>query len=139
MKMKIVLEDGAKVSRAHPTDAGLDLYSRDEERRTILPGGSATFDTGVHVQLPKGTMGLVASKSGLNVKWGLTSEGIIDEGYTGSIKVKLYNHSRNRYEVKPGDKISQLIVVPIIVPELEYVDKLEDTDRGDNGFGSSGR
>lgn len=139
MKMKIVLEKNAKVSRAHPTDAGLDLYSRDTERRTILPGGSATFDTGVHVELPKGTMGLIFSKSGLNVKWGLTSEGIIDEDYTGSIKVKLYNHSRNRYEVKPGDKISQLIVVPIIIPELEFVDKLEDTERGDNGFGSSGR
>lgn len=137
--MKIVLEKGAKVSRAHKTDAGLDLYSRDEERRTILPGGSATFDTGVHVQLPKGTMGLIASKSGLNIKWGLISDGIIDEGYTGSIKVKLYNHSRNRYEVKCGDKISQLIVVPIIVPELEFVDSLEETERGNNGFGSSGR
>jgi dUTP pyrophosphatase len=135
--MKIVLEKGAKVSRAHETDAGLDLYSRED--MTILPGSSAVFDTGVHVQLPKGTMGLIFSKSGLNVKWGLTSEGIIDEGYVGSIKVKLYNHSRNRYEVKCGDKISQLIIVPIVIPVLEYVDKLEETERGSNGFGSSGR
>jgi dUTP pyrophosphatase len=135
--MKIVLEKGAKVSRAHETDAGLDLYSRED--MTILPGSSAVFDTGVHVQLPKGTMGLIASKSGLNIKWGLTSDGIIDCGYTGSIKVKLYNHSRDRYEVKCGDKISQLIIVPIVIPELEYVDKLEETERGNNGFGSSGR
>ena len=139
MKMKIMLDEFAKMpTRAHPDDAGLDLYSRDD-RRTIIPGGSATFDTGVHVQLPKGTMGLIFSKSGLNIKWGLTSEGIIDEGYTGSIKVKLYNHSYSRYEVKCGDKISQLIVVPIITPELELVDSLEDTERGSNGFGSSGR
>lgn len=137
MKMKIVLEDGAKVSRAHPTDAGLDLYARED--MTILPGSSAVFDTGVQVELPLNTVGMIKSKSGLNVKWGLVSEGVIDVGYTGSIKVKLYNHSRYRYEVKRGDKISQLVILPILTPELELVDSLEDTERGSNGFGSSGR
>lgn len=136
--MKIMLDKDAKMpTRAHPTDAGLDLYAIED--KTILPNSSAVFDTGVHVELPKGTMGLIASKSGLNIKWGLTSEGIIDEGYTGSIKVKLYNHSRYGYEVKKGDKISQLVILPILTPELELVDSLEDTERGNNGFGSSGR
>lgn len=136
--MKIMLDKDAKMpTRAYSTDAGLDLYARDD--RTILPGSSAVFDTGVHIELPPNTMGLIASKSGLNIKWGLTSEGVIDVGYTGSIKVKLYNHSRNRYEIKHGDKISQLIIVPILTPELERVDSLENTERGSNGFGSSGR
>lgn len=136
--MKIMLDKDAKMpTRAFPTDAGLDLYAM--ENQTILPGSSAVFDTGVHVELPPNTMGLIASKSGLNIRWGLLSDGIIDCGYTGSIKVKLYNHSRYRYEVKKGDKISQLIILPILTPPLELVESLEDTERGDNGFGSSGR
>ena len=136
--MKIMLEQDVKMpTRAHPTDAGLDLYARED--MTILPGSSAVFDTGVHIALPPNTVGMIKSKSGLNVRWGLVSEGVIDVGYTGSIKIKLYNHSRNRYEVKKGDKISQLVIQPIIIPELELVDTLEDTERGTNGFGSSGR
>lgn len=136
--MKIMLDEFAKMpTRAHETDAGLDLYAREDQ--TILPGSSVVFDTGVHVELPPNTVGMIKSKSGLNVKWGLVSEGVIDVGYTGSIKVKLYNHSRYRYEVKRGDKISQLVILPILTPELELVDSLEDTERGSNGFGSSGR
>ena len=77
--------------------------------------------------------------SGLNVKHGLQSEGVVDEGYTGSIAVKLYNHSGYDYKVSKGDKISQLVILPIIKPDLELVDSLEDTDRGNNGFGSSGK
>lgn len=136
--MKIMLDKDAKMpTRAYPTDAGLDLYAM--ENQTILPGGSAVFDTGVHIELPPNTVGMIKSKSGLNVRWGLVSEGVIDVGYTGSIKVKLYNHSRNRYEVKKGDKISQLVILPILTPQLELVNSLEDTERGGNGFGSSGR
>lgn len=136
--MKIMLDKDAKMpTRAYPTDAGLDLYAM--ENQTILPGGSAVFDTGVHIELPPNTVGMIKSKSGLNVRWGLVSEGVIDVGYTGSIKVKLYNHSRNRYEVKKGDKISQLVILPFLTPPLELVDSLEDTERGGNGFGSSGR
>lgn len=79
------------------------------------------------------------SKSGLNVKYGITSEGVIDVGYTGSIAVKLYNHSGMDYTVHRGDKISQLVVVKIDTPELVLVDKLADTERGNGGFGSTGR
>lgn len=75
----------------------------------------------------------------LNVKYGITSEGVIDVGYTGSIKAKLYNHSDVDYKVKEGDKITQLVILPIIIPELEEVESLVTTDRGSNGFGSSGR
>lgn len=137
MKMKIKLDEGAKVTRAHSTDAGLDLYAR--ETQIVSARESAIFDTGVHIELPVGTVGMLKSKSGLNVKRGITSEGVIDVGYTGSIVVKLYNNSGFDYTVNKGDKISQLVVMPILIPELEEVDELADTDRGANGFGSSGR
>lgn len=136
--MKVVLDKGAFIpERAHETDAGLDLRSRET---TIVPAkGCALFDTGVHVEIPKGCVGMLKSKSGLNVKRGITSEGVIDCGYTGSIVVKLYNNSRDDYKVSEGDKISQLVILPIITPELEVVDTLEDTERGARGFGSTGR
>jgi dUTP pyrophosphatase len=137
-KMKIKLDEGAIMpTRAHETDAGLDLYARDTQ---IVPAKeSAVFDTGVHIELPEGTAGFVMSKSGLNVKNGLTSEGVVDVGYTGSIVVKLYNNSGYDYKVNAGDKISQLVIVPILTPELELVDELQKTDRGDGGFGSTGK
>ena len=137
--MKIILDEGAKMpTRAHADDAGLDLYSR--ENRVIFPHSSATFDTGVHIEIPRGYVGMIKSKSGLNVKYGLTSEGVLDCGYTGSIRVKLYNHSYEAYTIAAGDKISQLVIMPIIAPELELVkDFGAETERGDNGFGSTGR
>lgn len=136
--MNIKLDNGAYMpTRAHETDAGLDLRTPID---VIVPArGSATIDTGVHIELPPFTTGFLKSKSGLNVKYGLTSEGVIDVGYTGSICVKLYNHSDKAYEFKKGDKISQLVILPILTPELELVSDLDETERGDNGFGSSGR
>lgn len=135
--MKIKLDAGAKVSRAHTTDAGLDLYAR--EAQTVPAKGSATFDTGVHIELPRGTAGVIISKSGLNVNHDITSTGLIDESYSGSIRVKLYNHGDTDYEVCAGDKISQLMIVGYFAPPLEFVDEIEERGRGNNGFGSSGR
>jgi len=135
--MKIVLDKGAILpTRAHENDAGLDLYARDKQ--VVCAKESAKFDTGVHIQLPKGTVGFIKSKSGLNVKYGLTCEGVIDVGYTGSIVVKMYNNSGFDYVVNAGDKIAQLVVLPILLPKPELVDSLEETERGDNGFGSTG-
>ena len=137
MTMKIKLDEGAiKPNRAHEEDAGLDLFSR--EQVGIMPHSAQTFDTGVHIQLSKNTVGFLKSKSGLNIKHGITSEGVIDEGYTGSIVVKLYNHSDDIYIVKKGDKITQLVILPIEKPTLEIVNELEETSRGENGFGSTG-
>lgn len=136
--MKIMLDEGAHIpTRAHDTDAGMDLYAR--ESKVIPARGSAVFDTGVHIELPLNTVGMLKSKSGLNVKFGITSEGVIDVGYTGSIRAKLYNNTDDDYIVLAGDKITQLVIMPIIVPDILYVTKLEETDRGNNGFGSSGR
>ena len=136
--MKVKLDKNAKMpTRAHDTDAGLDLYSPIDA--VVPPLGSKCIDTGVHIELPKDTSGFLKSKSGLNVKYGITSEGVIDVGYTGSIVVKLYNHTLRRYKVKKGDKISQLVILPIMIPFIEQVDELEKTERGNGGFGSTGR
>lgn len=139
MNLKIMLDDGAIMpTRAHAHDAGLDLYA--QEGRIIEAKESAIFDTGVHVLIPEGYVGLLMSKSGLNMKYGLTSEGVVDASYTGSIVVKLYNNSGFDYHVRTGDKISQLLIMPIETPELIQVEEFEEeTERGANGFGSSGR
>ena len=134
----VQLDEGAYMpERAHRLDAGLDLRS---PIGTLIPGfSSATIDTGVHIQLPPGTVGMLKSKSGLNVNFGITGEGVIDEGYTGSILVRLYNHSSNAYSINKGDKISQLVILPVLRPTPVQVDKIEGGERGDNGFGSTGR
>ena len=139
MNLHVMLDRGAYMpTRAHETDAGLDLYSRDN--RIIPPGGSATFDTGVHVEVPTDPLhvGFLMSKSGLNVKYGLTSTGVIDAGYTGSIVVKLYNHGGRCVEIKAGQKISQLVILPVSAPTPVLVDSLGQTERGCGGFGSTG-
>lgn len=137
-KIRVKLDGGAlEPKRAYKTDAGLDLFSR--EFGTVPAFGSAVFDTGVHVDIPKGYVGFLKSKSGLNIKHSITSEGVIDAGYTGSIKVKLYNHSDKDYDVRYHDKITQLVILPIETPKVEIVKSLDDTDRGDNGFGSTGK
>lgn len=136
--MKIKLEKWAYMpERAHVTDAGADLRSPRDV--VVMPRGSTVIDTGVHIELPPNTVGMLKSKSGLNVKHGITSEGVIDVGYTGSIAVKLYNHSDEPYEVKAGDKISQLVIMPVLTPPFELVDDLDETERGSGGFGSTGR
>jgi dUTP pyrophosphatase len=149
--MKIMLDgpDAILPTRAHDHDAGLDLYSREEK---IIGGISreyidnydplenyAVFDTGVHIELPPGTFGQLFSKSGLNVNYNIVScGGTIDEGYTGSIHVKLYNLGKKPYMIRKGQKICQLVIMPCLKPDLEIVEKLEDTERGEKGFGSSG-
>lgn len=136
--MKIKLDEGAYMpTRAHEADAGYDLYSPVD--RELKAKGWTKIDTGCHFQIPKGYVGFIKSKSGLNVKFGITSEGVIDSGYTGSVVVKLYNHSYKPYYINKGDKISQIVFLPIYTPDFEVVDSLDDTERGENGFGSSGK
>lgn len=136
--MEIILDDGAYVpSRGHKTDAGLDL--RTPKAVTVPAYGNATVDTGVYVALPHGCAGLLVSKSGLNVKHDIMSTGLIDEEFTGSIVVKLYNHGGEDYRFEAGDKITQLVVIPVVCEPVEQVSAFKATERGDNGFGSTGR
>ena len=137
--MKVKLLSGAKMpTRSNPDDAGLDLYA--VYGATIHPGESASFDTGVCLQLPKNTFGKIESRSGLNVKHGVVCcGGVIDAGYTGSIVVKLYNLSDTPYRINAGDRIAQLIIQPYVIVGLEETDELAKSDRGAAGFGSSGK
>lgn len=136
--MKIKLDPGAYMpERAHENDAGLDLRSPIKCR--LYAGQAVVIDTGVHVQIPGGFVGMLKSKSGLNVKHDIVGEGVIDSGYTGSIRVKLYNHGSESYMIDHGDKISQLVILPIITPDLELVSELEETERGAGAFGSTGK
>lgn len=138
--IKVVLDKGAYAPEsAHDADAGYDL--RTPKKCVVPAGGCAVIDTGVHMEIPKGYVGFLKSKSGLNVRDHLTGEGVIDSGYTGSIQVKLYHNLREgqHKEFKKGDKIIQIVLLPIYKPDIKVVDSLDETERGNNGFGSTGR
>lgn len=139
--INIMLDDGAFMpERAHEWDAGLDLRSPIPVE--IRYGESVVIDTGVHVQIPEGYVGMLKSKSGLNVQAGITSVGVIDSGYTGSIVAKLYRSgsmAKDLYRIKAGDKITQLVILPCETPKINVVDEFPETDRNDGGFGSTGR
>lgn len=139
LTMKVQLDRDANIpTRAHTTDAGLDLYTPTDAK--IDGWGNITIDTGVHIEIPHGYYGKIESKSGLNVKHDVVCcGGVIDEGYTGSICVKLYCFNEVGYEFEKGDKIAQLIIQPYATPEIKIVKSLEKTDRGNNGFGSTGK
>lgn len=138
MNIKIQIDRNAFIpDRAHPADAGIDLHSPVDV--LVEPGKSVIINTGVHIEIPYGYVGFLKSRSGLNVKHGLVSEGVIDSGYTGAIAVKLYNHGDEPYYLMRGHKITQLVILPCVLADFEIVDELEETTRGDNGFGSTGK
>lgn len=135
--LEVTLSPGAKMpTRAHETDAGLDLFAMES---VLIPSfGSATLDTGVSVAIPKNHVGFITSKSGL-MREGITSRGTIDSDYRGTIHAVLYNHNNRPYRIEKGQKITQLVILPIITPKTVVVDCLSQTDRGEKGFGSSGK
>ena len=138
MAIKVKLDDGAIMpTRAHDTDAGIDIYT---PVRVVLRGRtSETVDTGVHVEIPPGYVGMLKSKSGL-MRWDeITSDGTIDAGYSGSICVTLFNHGDRLLIFRPGEKISQLVIIPCLTEGLEQVDEIASGERGEDGFGSTGR
>lgn len=136
--MKIMLDDGARMpKKAHATDVGYDICSPID---VVVPAHRSVFiDSGVHIQIPLDIAGVLISKSGLNVKYGITSTGLIDPDYTGSIGVKLYNNSGTDYRITAGDKISQIMFIPYVQALFKKVNSLDDTERGDGGFGSTGK
>lgn len=136
--MNISLDKGAfEPIREHPTDAGADL--RTPIDFILWPHKSMLIDTGVHIELPHNTVGLLTSKSGLYTKKKITTTGTIDEGYTGSIKVQLLNHSDEKAFFHTGDKITQLLIMPVEYVDFNIVDAISGGERGDNGFGSTGK
>ena len=136
--MNIILDNGAFMPGfAHKTDAGADL--RSPVYAVVPARNSVVIDTGVHVEIPEGYVGMLKSKSGLNVKHNLIGEGVIDCGFMGSIRVKLYNLGDKDYQIHRGDKIIQLVIMPCVYCEFTQVEQFADSERGDGGFGSTGR
>ena len=137
-KVDVKLDKGAYMpTRAHDLDAGYDIRTPYEFDVNAMD--HITVPTGVHIAIPKGYVGMLKAKSGLNINYSILGEGVIDAGYTGAIAVKLYNHGIIPIHFVKGDKIIQLVLLPIFTPELHEVDELIPTERGDNGFGSTGR
>lgn len=138
MKINVMLDAGAKMpTKAHEADAGFDLYA--PKRVVVRKRDSEIIDTGVHIEIPEGYVGFIKSKSGLNVNHGILSEGVIDAQYCGSIVAKLYNNSDSHLVIEEGQKITQIVFLPIPFVELVEVDSFKETERGNNGFGSSGK
>ena len=136
------LQDGATLpTRAHPGDAGLDLYAC--EAAHLGPGERWSVGTGVAVEIPEGHAGLVLPRSGLAKRHGIAlvnSPGLIDAGYRGELRVLLLNTDPAEiFRVEPGDRIAQLVIAPIALAEPVEAETLAESVRGDGGFGSSGR
>ena len=124
---------------AHPGDAGADLYA--VHAVTIPARGHGVVDTGIAIELPSGFVGLVHSRSGLAIKEGIAvvnSPGTIDSGYRGEIKVGLINHRDNDFDITPGMRIAQLVIQRVEHATFTVVSELNDSQRGDGGFGSTG-
>ncbi|HKH23201.1 MAG TPA: dUTP diphosphatase [Solirubrobacterales bacterium] len=127
-------------TRAHDSDAGLDLYAA--EAASIAPGGRVSVGTALAMAVPEGLAGLVLPRSGLALKSGVTlvnSPGLIDPGYRGEVRVLLLNTDRTReFHVKPGDRIAQLLLVPFASTRPLQAEALDESTRGAGGFGSTG-
>lgn len=140
LRIKKMFPDAIEPKRGTDGSAGYDLFACDAT--LILPGKSCMITTGIAMEIPNGYVGLVFARSGLATKQGLRPAncvGVIDSDYRGEIKVCLYNDSYDVREVNFGDRIAQIVIVPYIYPNLEVVENLSDTERGDGGFGSTGK
>ena len=129
-------------ARATAESAGLDLCACLSEPLTIPAGQTRTVPTGIAIALPQGTAGFVYARSGLGVRRGIApanAVGVIDADYRGEILVGLYNHSDTDYTIRPGERIAQLVVAPVWSVSVEECALLPDTERGEGGFGSTGR
>jgi len=140
IKIEATTEDGGFIpEKAHTADAGYDLRSPIDVNVPCYSEGVAV-DLKLHMNIPFGYFGDITGRSGLGFKHGIeVYRGIVDSGYTGSIKVKLKNNGESCYRVKAGDKIAQMIITPCVNAKIEKVDQLGYTDRGNGGFGSTGR
>ena len=132
------LEPGATLpTRAHPDDAGLDLYALEDQ--ALSPGEGKVLRTGVAVAVPPGHVGLVCDRSSLARRGLKTAGGVIDAGYRGEVGVVVWNISGAPQSVKKGERAAQLLIIPISTPAPLDSAELGDTSRGTGGFGSTGR
>lgn len=140
LKIQRLHEDATLPTRAHENDAGLDLYAAEKVGIPVL--GRNLVGTGIAVAIPAGHVGYITPRSGLAFSSGITvlnAPGTVDAGYNGEVKVNLVNHGQAPYLVQPGERVAQLVIHPITLPEVEEVNELPATARGANGHGSSGK
>ena len=141
MPVDVVCGEEFVPTYAHDGDAGADLRASIEGPVTINPGESAWVPTGVHVAIPQGHVGLQFARSGLGCSHGVclaNGVGVIDSGYRGEVRAKLLNLGTEPYTVRPLDRVCQLVIVPYVRAKFWTVNNLSDSDRGEDGYGSTG-
>ena len=142
LKIMKVRENAIISKRATEGSAGIDLCACIDEPITIAAGEIVKIPTGIASSIPVDCVSLIFARSGLAVKEGIAlanSVGVVDSDYRGEIIVGLINHSKKDYTINPGDRIAQLVVMPVCLLPVEVVDSLDSTERGDGGFGSTGK
>ncbi len=143
LKIKKLRENATLPTRGTKGSAGADLYACIEESVTINPGDLKLIPTGVAIALPDSSaVAYLYARSGLGVKHGIclaNGVGVVDSDYRGEIMVGLCNVSGEPYTIEPNERIAQMVISPVIIPELVEVEKLDETDRGEGGFGSTGK
>jgi len=140
IKIKLLKKDAKLPQYAHENDAGMDLFSTED--KVINPGERSLISTGISIELPKNTEAQIRPRSGLALRNGITvlnTPGTIDEGYRGEIGIILINHGEKSFKVEKGMKIAQMVIKPIIKVSIEEVDTLSESQRGEGGFGSTGK
>lgn len=142
MKWKRLHKEAQAPQRQTEGSAGYDLRACVEAPVTLEPGEGYSFPTGLAGEIPQGLVGLIFCRSGLGVKHGVSLPncvGVIDSDYRGELVVPLRNFGDKPYTVQPGERIAQLVIVPVALPRLEEARELSSTQRGTGGFGSTGR
>jgi len=137
LKVKRLNKDAKLPRYGHPGDAGLDLFSAVD--MVLEPGEARAVPTGIQTAIPAGHVGLVWDKSGISLSGVHRLAGVVDAGYRGEIKVVMINLSRGDFTVSKGMKIAQMLIQPVIEVSVSEADSLDDTERGEGGFGSTGR
>ncbi len=142
IKVKKLCADAILPTYGSKFSAGADLYACLNGEIKIMPGDTVFIKTGIAVEIPEGNVGLVFARSGMACKRDIAPAnkvGVIDSDYRGEIMVALHNHGREVRNIEPGERIAQLVITPYIQAEFELCEDLEDTERGEGGFGSTGR
>ncbi|MCL2857861.1 MAG: dUTP diphosphatase [Oscillospiraceae bacterium] len=142
LKIKKLCPSATLPSRATPQSAGADLHACIEAPLILPRGGIAIIPTGIAMEIAPGLAGFVFGRSGLGVRHGIcpaNAVGVIDCDYRGEVKVGLINHGKADYTIQPGERIAQLVLLPVALAEIVEADSLSDTSRGTGGFGSTGK
>jgi dUTP pyrophosphatase len=136
LKVKRIVPQAKLPSYGHPGDAGMDLYAAVDY--TLAPGAVYAVPTGIKMAIPQGFVGLVWDKSGISLKSVHRLAGVVDAGYRGEVQVVLINLGPAAFEIKTGMKIAQMLIQPVSAAEVIEAEDLDDTSRGEGGFGSTG-